>query len=145
MVAVPTASNAPPKNVTGPPGDKNSDGEDWWLLLFLALLVNPLPPDVGIPGGYTPTPIPPPDWAGTWSNPQPSSTTTTTTTTTSDENEPTCAASIPGLTYDWSDDSENSDWADQGTDPTYTKRKRGVIPKLVKRQDPRCEPKLILG
>ncbi|KAJ7644905.1 hypothetical protein FB45DRAFT_1053538 [Roridomyces roridus] len=118
VVAVPTASNSPPQNITGPPGDKNSNGDDWWLLLFGGLLGGLLPADIGIPGGFTPTAAPPVGWTGGWSDPDP-------TSTSSEENSQSHSSTSssssscpsPTATYALSDDSENADWADLGSDP----------------------------
>jgi hypothetical protein len=105
VVPVPTASDSPPQNVTGPPGGKNSNGEDWWLLLFLGLIRGPMPPIVGIPGGSIPIPAPPPVWTGPWSDPHPTSTSTTAShepkptslsTTTKHESEPTPSPTTTG-------------------------------------------------
>ncbi|KAJ7610191.1 hypothetical protein FB45DRAFT_1038232 [Roridomyces roridus] len=64
VVTVPQASSAPPQNISGPPGDKNSRGEDWWLLLFGGVIGGLLPTDMAIVGGITPKPIPPVGWVG---------------------------------------------------------------------------------
>lgn len=131
VVAAPTASNSPPKNVTGPPGDKNSNGDDWWLLLFGPLLSGLLPPDVGIPGGTTPSANPPDGWTGAWTDPAPSSTTSTSSTPSS------CPQ--PTSVYALSDDSENADWEDEGTDPDRKRNVRNGQSHPVPRADPRCK------
>ncbi|KAJ7614864.1 hypothetical protein FB45DRAFT_936253 [Roridomyces roridus] len=127
VVAVPTASNSPPQNITGPPGDKNSNGDDWWLLLFGGLVGGLLPVDVGIPGGFTPTAAPPVGWTGGWSDPDPTRTSTssdkTSTSHSSTSSSSSSSCPSPTATYALSDDSENSDWADLGSDPD---RRRGI-------------------
>ncbi|KAK7059959.1 chitin synthase [Favolaschia claudopus] len=121
VVAVPTSSDSPPQNITGPPGDKNSNGDDWWLLLFGGLIGGLLPKDVGIPGGVTPSAAPPAGWTGSWTDPSPTSTSTSTSTSSktasasSSSAAPTCLT--PSSGYHLSDDSENEDWDGQGTDP----------------------------
>ncbi|KAJ7651433.1 hypothetical protein FB45DRAFT_1079260 [Roridomyces roridus] len=138
VVAVPTASNSPPKNITGPPGDTNSNGDDWWLLVFPGIIGGLLPPDIGIPGGTTPTAAPPADWTGSWVDPDPTSTSTASQSSTSG-----AACSQPTAGYSLPDDPENADWEDEGTDPD--RKKRGVNNEfnpvvrssLERRADPR--------
>ncbi|KAJ6553056.1 hypothetical protein B0H19DRAFT_1263474 [Mycena capillaripes] len=115
VVAVPTASNSPPKNVTGPPGDKNKDNNDWWLLLFGAVIGGFLPVDVGIPGGTTPTATPPAAWTGAWADPAPSSSTHNSQSASSASSSSSCPK--PTTAYDLPDDLENVDWDTEGTDP----------------------------
>lgn len=66
IVAVPTASNAPPVTVNGPPDDGDDDDDnDSWLIIFGLLgplIVGTLPASVVVIGAMIPTPIPPPDW-----------------------------------------------------------------------------------
>ncbi|KAJ7310018.1 hypothetical protein DFH08DRAFT_1049527 [Mycena albidolilacea] len=128
VVAVPTASNSPPKNITGPPGDKNSNGDDWWLLLFPGIIGGLLPLDIGIPGGVKPTAAPPPGWAGPWSDPDPTSTSTSTNSA-SASSSASSSSSCPQPTsvYALSDDSENADWQDLGSDPD--RRRSTLVPR----------------
>ncbi|KAF7343140.1 Chitin synthase [Mycena venus] len=116
-----------------PPGDTNSNGDDWWLLLFGGVVGGLLPPDVGIPGGSTPTAAPPIDWTGAWTDPAPTSTSTTTTNSNSASSSASSSSSCPRPTtiYALSDDDENLDWEDDGTDPD---RRRDT---LVRRSGPR--------
>ncbi|KAJ7616055.1 hypothetical protein FB45DRAFT_1008226 [Roridomyces roridus] len=69
VVAVPKASNAPPLNITGPPGDKNSRGEEWWLLLFGGVIGGLLPLDIGVVDGVKPNAMPLTGWVGPWAAP----------------------------------------------------------------------------
>ncbi|KAJ6552882.1 hypothetical protein B0H19DRAFT_1236093 [Mycena capillaripes] len=105
VVAVPTASNSPPQNITGSPGDKNSDGENWWLLLFGGVIGGLLPADIAIAAGVRPTAAPPAGWTGSCQSASSSSSSSTT------------SCPRPTSVYALSDDSENSDWEDEGTDP----------------------------
>ncbi|KAJ7734350.1 hypothetical protein DFH07DRAFT_928493 [Mycena maculata] len=135
VVAVPTASNSPPQNITGPPGDKNSNGDDWWLLLFPGIIGGLLPADIGIPGGILPTAAPPAGWVGPWTDPDPTSSSTSTSTSsasTSASSSSSCPQ--PTSVYALSDDSENADWEDEGTDPD---RRRNTRSKVAPRADPR--------
>ena len=79
-----------------------------------------MPADVGIPGGFTPTPIPPITWSGSWTDPAPTS--TSTSSSSSEEPTQTCALVDPDFVYSWPDDPENADWEDEGTDPDMKKR-----------------------
>ncbi|KAK6995938.1 chitin synthase, partial [Favolaschia claudopus] len=118
IVAVPTASNSPPKNITGPPGDKNSDGNNWWLLLFPGVIGGLLPADIGIPGGVKPTAAPPPDWTGAWTDPDPTSTSThNSASASSSASSSSSSCPQPTGAYSLSDDAENSDWDGLGSDP----------------------------
>ncbi|KAK6995928.1 chitin synthase [Favolaschia claudopus] len=118
IVAVPTASNSPPKNITGPPGDKNSDGDNWWLLVFPGVIDGLLPADIGIPGGVKPTAAPPPDWTGVWTDPDPTSTSThNSASASSSASSSSSSCPQPTAAYSLSDDDENSDWEDLGSDP----------------------------
>ncbi|KDR76862.1 hypothetical protein GALMADRAFT_138903 [Galerina marginata CBS 339.88] len=149
IVAAPASSSSPPKNITGPPGDRNKNGDDWWLLIFGLggpIISGLLPLDVGILGGTTPIPIPPAVWTGPWNDPQPSqtsqssSTSTTTSTTSSSSSCPTIPSS-----YTLPDDAENADWEDDGTDPDTRRRRSNT---LTERASPRhiavngCSPSL---
>ncbi|KAK7043324.1 chitin synthase [Favolaschia claudopus] len=117
IVAVPTASASPPKNITGPPGDLNTRGENWWLLVFGPIVGGLLPPDIGIPGGSTPTAAPPADWTGEWSNPEPTSSTSTKSSSASTSTSSSSSCPQPTAVYSLSDDSENADWDGLGADP----------------------------
>ncbi|KAJ7500677.1 hypothetical protein B0H11DRAFT_786776 [Mycena galericulata] len=134
VVAVPTASNSPPQNITGPPGDKNSNGDDWWLLLFPGIIGGLMPDDVGIPDGTTPTASPPAGWTGAWTDPDPTSTSTSTSTSSASQSS-SSSSSCPQPTsvYALSDDPENADWEDEGTDPD---RKRDIGTNLAPRAGP---------
>ncbi|KAJ7881191.1 hypothetical protein B0H13DRAFT_2667684 [Mycena leptocephala] len=117
VVAVPTASNSPPKNITGPPGDKNSNGDDWWLLLFPGIIGGLLPADIGIPGGFKPTAAPPPGWTGPWTDPDPTSSSTSTKSSSASSSSSSSSCPQPTSVYALSDDSADADWEDLGTDP----------------------------
>ncbi|KAJ7617123.1 hypothetical protein FB45DRAFT_1063656 [Roridomyces roridus] len=134
VVPVPTSSNSPPQNITGPPGDKNDDGGDWWLLLFGAVIGGFLPHDVGIPGGITPTAAPPVGWTGGWDDPDPTSTSKNSQSSTSQSSTASCP--VATATYALDDDSENSDWAGQGTDPDR-RRSSPRAEASLERRDPR--------
>lgn len=135
VVAVPTASNSPPQNITGPPGDKNSNGNDWWLLLFPGVIGGFLPADVGIPGGIKPTAAPPAGWTGPWTDPDPTSSSTSTSTSSASQSSSSSSCPQPTSVYALADDPENVDWEDEGTDPD---RKRDIISHLVPRAG-RCK------
>ncbi|KAJ6597670.1 hypothetical protein DFH09DRAFT_1071651 [Mycena vulgaris] len=133
VVAVPTTSNAPPQNITGPFGDKNKNGDDWWLLLFGGLIGGLLPADIGIPGGTTPTAAPPAGWTGPWTDPHPTSTSTSTSTNSASSSSSSSFCPQPTAPYALSDDTENADWEDEGTDPDL-KRKRRVVTRSPPRR-----------
>ncbi|KAJ7500671.1 hypothetical protein B0H11DRAFT_1856122 [Mycena galericulata] len=130
IVAVPTASNSPPQNITGPPGDKNSNGDDWWLLLFPGIIGGLLPLDVGIPDGTTPTASPPAGWTGAWTDPDPTSSSRSTSTSSASQSSSSSSCPQPTSVYALSDDPENADWEDEGTDPD---RKRDIGYNLAPR------------
>ncbi|KAJ7354049.1 hypothetical protein DFH08DRAFT_984259, partial [Mycena albidolilacea] len=130
VVPVPTASNAPPQNVTGPPGATNNNGDDWWLLIFGGLIGGLLPPGVGIPGGTTPTAAPRIDWTGSWTDPDPISTSNSHSTSASSSATSASSCPLPTPGYSLSDDSENADWEADGTDPD---RKRDIFSNLTRR------------
>ncbi|KAJ7636564.1 hypothetical protein FB45DRAFT_1138288 [Roridomyces roridus] len=113
VVAVPKASSDPPKNITGPPGDKNSLGVDWWLLLFPGILGGLLPLDIGIPGGITPTAAPPDGWTGSWSDPDPTRTSTSVSKSSSHSASSTSTCPIPVATYALPDDPVHDDDEDE--------------------------------
>ncbi|KAF7344100.1 Chitin synthase [Mycena venus] len=124
VVAVPTGSNSPPQNITGPPGDKNSNGDDWWLLLFPGIIGGLLPADIGIPGGFKPTAAPPPGWTGPWTDPDPTSSSTSTKSTSASSSSSSSSCPKPTSAYALSDDSADADWQDLGTDPD---RRRNIL------------------
>ncbi|KAK7043326.1 chitin synthase [Favolaschia claudopus] len=131
VVAVPTASNSPPKNITGPPGDKNSDGNNWWLLVFPGIIGGLLPADIGIPGGVKPTAAPPPDWTGAWTDPDPTSTSThNSASASSSASSSSSSCPRPTGAYSLSDDAENSDWDGLGSDPD---RRRSNVMSIAAR------------
>ncbi|KAK7013688.1 chitin synthase [Favolaschia claudopus] len=131
IVAVPPASNSPPKNITGPPGDKNSDGNNWWLLLFPGVIGGLLPADIGIPGGVKPTAAPPPDWTGAWTDPDPTSSSMhNSVSASSSASSSSSSCPQPTGAYSLSDDDENSDWEDLGSDPD---RRRSDIMTIAAR------------
>ncbi|KAK7013723.1 chitin synthase, partial [Favolaschia claudopus] len=131
IVAVPTASNSPPKNITGPPGDKNSDGDNWWLLVFPGVIDGLLPADIGIPGGVKPTAAPPPDWTGVWTDPDPTSTSThNSASASSSASSSSSSCPQPTAAYSLSDDDENSDWEDLGSDPD--RRRRNIMTNVAR-------------
>ncbi|KAF7344668.1 hypothetical protein MVEN_01627000 [Mycena venus] len=142
VVAVPTASDSPPKNVTGPPGTKNKDGDDWWLLAFPGIINGFLPTNVGIPGGVTPTATPPPGWKGPWTDPAPTSTPASRSASqpksASHSKSMSSASACPRPTapYALPDDPENADWEEEGTDPDR-RSYATAVPHLVPRGDPR--------
>jgi hypothetical protein len=132
-VPVPPKSNSPEVTVIGPPGDKNHCNDlDLWTLLFNEIIHPCLPLDVGIEGGLTPLPIPPLGWTGPWTNPIPrptpppgggpgdSNTETSTSTSSSSSSDAACPTKPASL--DLPDDSDNSDWDDDGTDPDERRR-----------------------
>lgn len=133
-VPVPSSSGSPPATVSGPPGDHNLCGSsNVWSLLFGGIISGCMPGDVGINGGITPRPVPPPDWTGTWPNPyplsdgepgdeSPTSSRTTSTSTSSSSSTSSCQA-VPTAAYNLPDDSDNADWEDDGTDPDYTRKR----------------------
>ncbi|KAJ6582491.1 hypothetical protein DFH09DRAFT_912350, partial [Mycena vulgaris] len=141
VVAVPTASDSPPKNITAPPGAKNKDGDEWWLLLFGALIGGFLPANVGIVAGTTPIADAPDGWTGPWINPVPMP--APTPTPTSKKPKPSHSASSsassssscprPTGAYNLPDDSENLDWANEGTDPD--RRRHPVQSTLLRREN----------
>lgn len=133
IVPVPTASNSPAVNVTGPPSDKNKDGNDWWLLLFGAVIGGSLPLDVGIPGGITPTAVPPPAWTGSWSDPAPSATSNLQSSSSSSTTSSSFCVKPTDL-YDLPDDPENANWDDNGADPDMRRKRSGDV---VRRANPR--------
>ncbi|KAJ7618103.1 hypothetical protein DFH06DRAFT_1144937 [Mycena polygramma] len=124
VVAVPAASNSPPQNITGPPGDKNKDGDDWWLLLFGGLIGGFMPIDIGIPGGITPTAYPPDGWTGEWTDPSPSSTSSSSDSQSASSTSSSTSCSKPTGVYDLSDDDDNADWESEGTDPDRKRAER---------------------
>ncbi|KAJ7176300.1 hypothetical protein C8R43DRAFT_1118818 [Mycena crocata] len=144
VVKAPVSSDTPAVNITGPAGDMNSDNDNWWLLVFglFGPVVSPpgaLPADVGIPGGITPVPVPPPDWTDTWSNPQPSSTTSRMSVSASSSQSssaPTCSVTAA---FSLSDDAENVDWEDNGNDPDRRRgwKDRNNRTSVFARADPR--------
>ncbi|KAK7013733.1 chitin synthase [Favolaschia claudopus] len=139
IVAVPTASAAPPKNITGPPGDLNIRGENWWLLVFGPIIGGLLPPDIGIPGGSTPTAAPPADWTGEWSNPEPTSSTSTKSSSASTSTSSSSSCPQPTAVYSLSDDSENADWDGLGADPDR-RRSSSTIAARAGRCKPHSHP-----
>ncbi|KAF5382647.1 hypothetical protein D9615_002709 [Tricholomella constricta] len=151
LVPIPVSSDSPGNPVNGPPGDHHPcDPSNAWFLLFGGLLSGCLPFDVGIIGGITPHPIRPPGWTGIFINPYPLITkgsspdegsSTQTSTTTSTTSTSACAPWNTGM-YDLPDDSVDADWEENGTDPSYL-RKRGVNHRLVARAPPQFEPRRI--
>lgn len=147
VVAVPTASNSPPQNITGPSGDKNNNGDDWWLLIFPGILAGLLPADIGILGGITPTALPPPGWIGPWTDPGPTSTPTSQSRSASKSSSVSQSASMsssfscpkPTSVYALSDDPQNADWQKEGTDPDRRRNTMVTESNLVPRTDPRCK------
>lgn len=128
-VPVPSRSDSPPNTVVGPPGDKDRCNDlDLWTLLFGGVIGGCMPLDVGIVGGITPNPVPPPGWTGPWINPDPLPTPNPddpeTSTTTSTSTTMTTCPTQSAVPYDLPDDPENDDWEDLGTDPDM--RRRGV-------------------
>lgn len=149
VVPVPTSASSPPQNITGPAGVHNSNGDDWWLLLFGGLIGGLLPADVVVPGAIVPAAVPPSGWNGPWTNPapvpplsggggngNPSGTSDPTSSTTSTSTTATCNA-VQTSVYNLPDDSANADWNNLGLDPSYL-RKRGEN-HLNRRQSPRRE------
>lgn len=133
MTVVPVPSkNAPPVTVTGPPGDKNRCNTfNFWTLLFGGAILDCLPLDIGIIGGITPVPVPPPQWKGPWTNPIPrptpppdgdDSTKTTTSASSSSTSSSETACQPKPTVYDWPDDPENADSENDGTDPDRRRR-----------------------
>ena len=70
-VAVPVSPQSPPSTVIGPLGDTNCDGTNQWVVSYGPSIDGCLPTDIGIPGGTTPSAIPPSDWTGIWTDPIP--------------------------------------------------------------------------
>ncbi|KLO05526.1 hypothetical protein SCHPADRAFT_946835 [Schizopora paradoxa] len=140
-VPVPSKSDSPPVTVTGPSGNHSrcSPSTNIWTLLFRAVIGGCLPADVGIRGGITPSPIMPPGWTGPWtdpfllptggpppdSEPEPTGSDSNTESSTSTSTSSTSTGSCPTRTpsYDFSDDPENADAADLGTDPDKRRRR----------------------
>ncbi|KAJ7821382.1 hypothetical protein B0H14DRAFT_2831454 [Mycena olivaceomarginata] len=137
-VPVPPKSDSPEETATGPPGDKNRCNDlNFWSLLF-GLIIHPcLPLDVGIIGGITPVPIPPPGWSGPWTNPIPRPTPpppgggdddqTTSQASSSSSSDAACPTKPANL--DLPDDDDNADWDDQGSDPDQRRRDIQIIPR----------------
>ncbi|KAJ6603479.1 hypothetical protein DFH09DRAFT_899101 [Mycena vulgaris] len=130
VVPVPS-KNAPAVTVTGPPGDKNRcNSFNFWTLLFGGAIFDCLPLDIGIIGGITPVPIPPPQWKGPWTNPIPrptpppggddSTKTMSASSSASSSSETSCQPKPTA--YDWPDDPENADFENDGTDPDRRRR-----------------------
>lgn len=145
-VPVPPKSDSPEATVIGPPGDKNRCNDlDLWSLLFGGLIHPCLPLDIGIIGGITPIPVPPPDWPPTapWSNPIPRPTppppggnpddnTSTQRSSASSSASSSSDAACPTkpADLDLPDDSDNSDWEDDGTDPDERRRRAvQIVPR----------------
>ncbi len=141
-VPVPSKSDSPPSTVSGPAGDHSrcDQSRNIWELLFGGIINGCPPADVGIRGGLTPIPIPPPGWTGGWDNPFPLPTgppgpddptatgtktsTDSSSTTTSETSTSSCALQTP--VYDLPDDPENSDFDNLGADPNIRRRYEAV-------------------
>ncbi|KAJ6600740.1 hypothetical protein B0H10DRAFT_2230831 [Mycena sp. CBHHK59/15] len=126
-VPVPPKTDSPVVTVIGPPGDKNRCNPlDFWSLLFGGIIRDCLPLDVGIIGGITPVPVPPPGWTGPWTNPiprptpAPDDTKSDSTSQSSSSTSTACPAKPTSLSLP--DDADNSDWDGQGTDPDRRRR-----------------------
>ncbi|KAJ7841244.1 hypothetical protein B0H13DRAFT_1910385 [Mycena leptocephala] len=135
-VPVPPSSDSPEQTVRGPPGDKTScHPTNIWNVLFGGIIRDCLPLDVGIKGGITPMPIPPPGWTAPWDNPYPIKTPgsgeedgSSSSRSSSSSSTAACRATQAPV-YNLPDDAENADWDDDGLDPDY-RRKRAAIPEV---------------
>ncbi|KAJ6534425.1 hypothetical protein DFH09DRAFT_1405431 [Mycena vulgaris] len=142
-VPVPLKSDSSDATVVGPLGDKNRCNDlDLWSLLFGGIIHPCLPLDVGIIGGITPVPVPPPGWTGPWTDPIPrptpqpggpgnSETQTSTSTSSSSSSDAACPTKPASL--DLPDDADNSNWDDDGTDPDQRRRRSEV--QVIPRDD----------
>ncbi|KAJ6454373.1 hypothetical protein C8R45DRAFT_846482 [Mycena sanguinolenta] len=144
-VPVPPKTESTGVNVNGPPGDHNRcNSNDFWSLLFNLVIDPCLPLDVGIIDGLTPVPIPPPNWTGDWTNPIPRPTPTPSdesssesmsmTMSSSMSSQSSSASACPTMPADLtlSDEADNADWDDEGTDPDRRRGPRGInIPRCT--------------
>ena len=152
-VPVPTSSDDPGSEVTGPPGDRVRCGTiNAWSVLFGGALDGCLPLDVGIIGGITPFPLQPTPWTGSWSNPYPIKTggppedgerpTSTISSSSSSSSSSTISGACRAAqttAYTLPEDEENQDWEDLGTDPDFRRRRRSTRPAIIRaaETDPR--------
>ncbi|KAJ6514056.1 hypothetical protein DFH09DRAFT_1433054 [Mycena vulgaris] len=160
-VPVPPKSDSSEATVVGPPGDKNRCNDlNLWSLLFGGIIHPCLPLDVGIIGGITPVPVPPPGWTGPWTDPIPrptlppggpgnSETETSTSTSSSSSSDAACPTKPASL--DLPDDADNSDCDGDGTDPDQRRRRsqvqvilRGKSLTFVRPSCP-CPAQMMLG
>ncbi|KAJ6469223.1 hypothetical protein DFH09DRAFT_1381008 [Mycena vulgaris] len=133
IVPVPPKPDSPDPTVTGPGGDHNRCNTlNFWTLLFGGLINPCLPLDIGIIGGITPVPIPPPGWNGPWTNPIPRPTplppggegdqktqsASMSTSSMSQSSSSSSSAACPTMPADLTlpDEPDNADWDGEGTD-----------------------------
>ena len=141
VVLVPTSSTT--STVQGPTNSNDNSpgnrchGITLWTILSGGIIGGCLPPFIGIIGGITPHPVPPPGWTGDWPSPytletgpppqnQPTNSPTTTgtsstsSTSTSTSSTTTCSPT-QDVVYDLPADPPDD--PDDGTDPDELRRR----------------------